>query len=408
MLVQPTLLELGHLLLHKVRLIVGRLHLQGKAQDDVVAVIALHDVTDLAGLQGQGRLLELGDHLTCLHGLIAVRVGGQSGVLAVIVHQLVEQGGGVAALPQLAEQILRLSLLLRRGSLVQGLSGLRVLGQQQDVLDGVQLPVVLDVGEQVGVGGLHGAVLSKILILKLAVQVLALTQLGVELRSQGILPQVHGHHVLAPHGLSHSGQLIGKGVLEVLGQGHALPLRYPGDQGVQGRSPQRVVQSPLGQGDAGGVLRIPGQLGDAEIGAVITEHAVGAVRHPVQQLSGGDVHISHLGHHSVTRDAGGGEEHIRDGVQVHGDRFTAGGAPGGTGRSAAPGAPAVLTAGGQGKGQDQGREGQGPRPFHRSHKSSSFLFHPIQICSGPQGRIQFDIIPHLSSGFNGEGKNSPL
>ena len=81
--------------------------------------------------------------------LIAVRVGGQSGVLAVIVHQLVEQGGGVAALPQLAEQILRLSLLLRRGSLVQGLSGLRVLGQQQDVLDGVQLPVVLDVGEQV-------------------------------------------------------------------------------------------------------------------------------------------------------------------------------------------------------------------------------------------------------------------
>ena len=245
------------------------------------------------------------------------------------------------------------------------------------MLDGVQLPVVLDVGEQVGVGGLHGAVLSKILILKLAVQVLALTQLGVELRSQGILPQVHGHHV-------------------------------PGDQGVQGRSPQRVVQSPLGQGDAGGVLRIPGQLGDAEIGAVITEHAVGAVRHPVQQLSGGDVHISHLGHHSVTRDAGGGEEHIRDGVQVHGDRFTAGGAPGGTGRSAAPGAPAVLTAGGQGKGQNQGREGQGPRPFHRSHKSSSFLFHPIQICSGPQGRIQFDIIPHLSSGFNGEGKNSPL
>ncbi|CCY26113.1 unknown [Firmicutes bacterium CAG:114] len=120
----------------------------------MVAIGALHKAADLAGLQGPGGILELLDHLPGGES-VPVGVGRQAGVLAVGVHKLVKlffQLGRVGNRLELGQQFLRLGLLLGGLLLGQGLAGLAVLGQQEDVL-GRQDIVVLGKLLQVLLGG---------------------------------------------------------------------------------------------------------------------------------------------------------------------------------------------------------------------------------------------------------------
>ena len=102
-------------------------------QKNVVAVVALHNSADLAGLEGKGGVLEL---LNKAGGGIdeIARAALPAGVLAVGVRKFGEQRLQVLAGLELGQQVLRLRLLRRGVLLRQGLIGGGILGQQQNVV----------------------------------------------------------------------------------------------------------------------------------------------------------------------------------------------------------------------------------------------------------------------------------
>ena len=103
----------------------------------MVAVVALDQLGNLVLCQSLRAVIELGDHLTLGEG-VAVRVVGQAGVLAVLVHQGIEVLAGLDAV----ENGLRFLLCFLVGAL--GLAGRRVNGGNQNVLRGdVVLLVIL-------------------------------------------------------------------------------------------------------------------------------------------------------------------------------------------------------------------------------------------------------------------------
>ena len=127
-----------------------------------------HNIRKLTGLQGHRGLLELRDHVVW-PGHIAVG-GGQAAVavpsvLAVFVHQLVEQGLHVVAGLELAQQVFGQGLLLgvklvgSHGHIVRVVGYVFVRGLEQNVLDGVN-PVVSDVLLQIGIGGFSHQLVS--------------------------------------------------------------------------------------------------------------------------------------------------------------------------------------------------------------------------------------------------------
>ena len=123
----------------------------------MVAVAALDELGNLVLSQSLRAVVELGDHLTLGEG-IAVRVVGQAGILAVLVHQRVE----VLACVDAVEDGLRFLLRFLIGAL--GLAGSRVNGRDQDVLCGdvVILVVLLNVLIRRGID----AVLAEIVIVQ--------------------------------------------------------------------------------------------------------------------------------------------------------------------------------------------------------------------------------------------------
>ena len=123
----------------------------------MVAVLALNQAGNFAFLQSLGSVVELVYHLTLGEG-VAVRVVGQAGILAVLVHQRVE----VLACVDAVEDGLRFLLRFLIGAL--GLAGSRINGRDEDVLCGdvVILVVLLNVLIRRGVD----TVLAKIVIVQ--------------------------------------------------------------------------------------------------------------------------------------------------------------------------------------------------------------------------------------------------
>ena len=213
----------------------------------MVAVDALHNAADLSIGQGKGGGLEGLHHLAGGGGVTvrSVQSAVRGGVLTVLGHQLVEEGLLVAGGLELSEQVLGQGLLLGHGGLVQRLilpGGVAVLvGEgavgvhrlQEDVL-GPVVALILGEGEHLVVGGVAGAPLPVQLLLKLAVQVVHLKEGGVQLRSEGVVPQgvvqQLGAAGLGLHRGHHVAHLLG----EVRGDGDSLRLGLGGEQGVQG------------------------------------------------------------------------------------------------------------------------------------------------------------------------------
>ena len=338
----------------------------------MVAVDALHNAADLAVGQGLGGLLKRGHHLSGRGHVAVSPVQGavRGGVLAVLGHQLVEEGLLVAGGLELGQQVLGQGLFLGHGGLVQrrilpggvavlvGEGAVGVHRLQKDVL-GPVVPLALSKGAHLIVGGVAGAPLPVQLLLKLAVQVVHLKEGGVQVPGQGVVPegvvQQLGAAGLGLHGGHQVAHLLG----EVWGDGDPLRLSLDGEQGVQGGVVQGGVQDALLKGLAVAHIQLP----DGVHGGRVLNGAVHQIGHPVQQASGGDVRASGAGHHCVAGQAGGGQVGVGDRGQVDG-LLPLGGGRGG----------AVLAAAQGGQGQSK-RQGEGSQPFQMGHKQSdSFLF----------------------------------
>ena len=367
----------------------------------MVAVDALHNAADLAVGQGLGGLLKGSHHLSG-RGHVAVspvQRAVRGGVLAVLGHQLVEQGLLVAGGLELGQQVLGQGLFLGHGGLVQrrilpggvavlvGEGAVGVHRLQKDVL-GPVVPLALSKGAHLIVGGVAGAPLPVQLLLKLAVQVVHLKEGGVQVPGQGVVPegvvQQLGAAGLGLHGGHQVAHLLG----EVWGDGDPLRLSLDGEQGVQGGVVQGGVQDALFKGLAVAHIQLP----DGVHGGGVLDGAVHQVGHPVQQASGGDVRAPGAGHHRVAGQAGGGQVGVGDRGQVDG-LIPLGGRGG-----------AVLAAAQGGQGQSKG-QGEGSQPFQMGHKQSdSFLFKKVM---GPEQGPLLGIIAQRSGGSKGKGGRLP-
>ena len=154
----------------------------------MVAVVALHDLADLALAERGGGALKLLDHLAGAEG-VALRVARAAGVLAVLVGELrkvsskVVAGVGV----DLCLELLRQCLFLRLGLLIQLLPRCHVAREQQDVVGG-HVALLGGIGDQLLVGSIEAAALGRRQLLERTVEVvraahpviglLAQTQLG--------------------------------------------------------------------------------------------------------------------------------------------------------------------------------------------------------------------------------------
>ena len=154
----------------------------------MVAVVALHDLADLALAERGGGTLKLLDHLAGAEG-VALRVARAAGVLAVLVGKLGEVADQIVARVsvQLGLDLLRQRLLLRLGLLIQLLPRCHVAREQQDVVGG-HVALLGGIGNQLLVGGVKAAALGRRQLLERTVEVvraahpviglLAQTQLG--------------------------------------------------------------------------------------------------------------------------------------------------------------------------------------------------------------------------------------
>ena len=327
----------------------------------MIAIVALHHVADLALLQGQGGLLKLGDHGP-LAGGIAVGVGGQTGVLAVLVHQFIEQGDGVVRGPQLLEQLVGLGLLLGDGLVVQGGiaggavvvgHGLgHVLGQQQDVLGPIIAQLVLGIGLHLGVGGIALGALAEILVLKQLAGLAGLIHLLIQGGGQHLHPEIVVLQRLAAQLLGDAGLVVLQAVDGLLRHAQALFRRQLGQQAIEAGQLHGRLQQGLGGGGAVVAGLVPAHVGDA-IGAVLLLGIADVIVQPIQQTVRRHLILAHRAHHGVPGDTGGGQIGGGDVRQVHGLHVRGAVA----GAALAAGAVRPLGAAGE-KGRAQG-QGQG-------------------------------------------------
>ena len=351
----------------------------------MIAVGALHDAADLAGLKGQGGLLKGGDHLAGL-GLVAlgaVHVAGGVGVLAVLLHQLIKQGLLVAGGLELGENVLGGGLLLGHGGVVQrlvlagglavrvldGLAG--VHGFEQDVLGLVgDLQIVGDVGKDVLILGRVGSAIAVVAVHQLGVQVAGLHHAGVQVPGEGAGPEHVIYHGIAPGLLGKAVYGLLDGLSGLVRDRQALLLGDDRDQSVQSGGLQGVVQKALRHGGAVLHLGVPGQVRGAHAHhGVVLSSAVHGGGQPVEQAVGGDLRVAHRGHHGVAGETGGGQEGVGHGGEVHGLDL------GGAAVAGAAGAAALCTAAGEGGEGQNKRQGEGSQTFQGRHGTDPFLFH---------------------------------
>ena len=311
------------------------------AEDDVVAVGALHHGGDLPHLQGQCGLLKLADHLAGV-GHIAVGVGGQARVLGVLVHQLVKGGDGVLGGLDLGEELVGLGLLLGHGVRVQGLPGGGIGGEEEDVL-GAVVPVGLDIVVQ---GGLVH--LAHQLIHQVVVQIAEAVDALEGLVGDAIAVQVRLIGLLAAALLNIVRQIRLELLLLLLSEAAVLlpGLLLHGE--VVGHQVHRVLPQELGVGGAVAEGLLPVQ-GYAVLGHVVDPVAA-VVGQPVQVVLRVHVFPVDGDHHRVGIQAGHRVGHLVDGVL-----------------------PLILLAGGQGKyqGAAQGQAGQAFENLHAALLHSS-------------------------------------
>ena len=154
----------------------------------MVAVVALHDLADLALAERGGSTLKLLDHLAGAEG-VALRVARAAGVLAVLVGKLGEVANQIVARVsvQLGLELLCQRLFLRLGLVVQFLIGGHIAREQQNVVGG-HVALLGGIGDQLLVGGVKAAALGRRQLLESTVKIvraahpviglLAQTQLG--------------------------------------------------------------------------------------------------------------------------------------------------------------------------------------------------------------------------------------
>ncbi len=273
----------------------------------MVAVGALHYLADLALLQGQCRVLKLGHHLPGSRG-VAVRAGGQAGVLAVLVHQLVKEFLRILALPQLRQQIVRQGLLLRDGRVVQrGIPvgavlplhrlAFHVAGEQQNVFGAVDA-VVVQIGVDVVLRHRGGAVLAVQAVNEGVVPVETLHHPAEPARRQ----RGHGQLGLKLPGLAHGVHRLLDvrlhGGLLLLRQGVALILRVDSGLEVAGHHGHGVLLHILRQGAVRPVqgLRVAA--------VIVVDQKVGRVSRPVQIVHGGHLAAVYRHDHRVRGHSG--------------------------------------------------------------------------------------------------------
>ena len=261
------------------------------AQKNVVAVVALHDAADLAGLEGEGGVLELLDKIGALIDEIALALTAAL-VLAVFIGKLGEERLQLRRVRflELGKELFGLGLLLRGLLLAQGLVGFLVLGHQQDV---VYIGVVL-------AGGLV-EIASRVLGQRQ--QMLVVVAGGGHpvkvLLGDAHFPQVVHKVLLASQLVGVGGPVLLDGGLVLIGEGDLVCLRH-------------ILHYQVGQGAALGLL--PGDLGQG-CALQLAVPLQGAVLVDDLAVLAAAVHVHHadLGLHIA---AGGGQPVE---VQPHGD-----------------------------------------------------------------------------------------
>ena len=308
----------------------------------MVAVLGLHNAGHLAVVQLQSGLLIGGDHLA-QSGSVAVGALLQALVLAVLVHQVVEEGGGVVAGVELGQNVLSQGLLLVDGLLVQlgigvgavlldGGGTLGVHGLEEDVAglidvvvqvvlgglaDGGVEDVVIEVVD--GVDELHGLVAEAVDGLALVVLLLAL-----------------GHEGLVELGLL----LVGEGAAQLLALG--LQNLVVGGDGLA------VLLELVG---------VVGHIGLVHLGEI------GAVHRQEVQVQVGGNHLAVGGEHGLVALEPGGEVQDVSG-QVGHDLLRGSGGVGGLGGGGGTG--------GQGEGHPGGQKQRRDALFHSHHVVTPF------------------------------------
>ena len=277
------------------------------------AVVALHDVADLAVVQGPGALLEGLHHLAAGKD-VAVGVGFQAGVLAVLVHEFIELGLQLCRVGdglELGQQVLGGGPLLVDLLLGQGLLGGLVHGEQEDVLGG-QVVVLVGVGPQVLRGGGQVGALPVHAVGHVLVDVGDGAHVLKPFPGQAHALQPGLEDLVAAH-LLHLGR---KALLEVglvlVGVGVAPLFPVGGDHIIQDGVLLGGLLHALSGGGAVVEVHVPDALVPlhvahrGEVGAGL----VGVLGQPEEVLLGGDIAAVDGKHHGGT----GVAHHFLDGV----------------------------------------------------------------------------------------------
>ena len=167
----------------------------------MVAVVALHDLADLALAERGGSTLKLLDHLAGAEG-VALRVARAAGVLAVLVGKLGEVADQIVARVsvQLGLELLRQRLLLRLGLVVQLLIGGHIAREQQDVVGG-HVALLGGIGDQLLVGSIEAAALGRRQLLERTVEVVRAAHPVIGLLTQTQLGELGAVALLAAEAL---------------------------------------------------------------------------------------------------------------------------------------------------------------------------------------------------------------
>ena len=268
----------------------------------MITVGRFHEAADLAIFQSAGSVFKFTDHFAGGEN-IAVRVGGQAGVFAVLVHQSIEVGGQVAAFLKLLENIFCSCLFLSDHVVGQRLAGGHIHGQQQNVL-GRQNVIFLNIGFDVLIGGTVGkhAIQNLLIVVGGTVD----GKIGVPVKTQHtqrfveLLFATHGNDGFGCIGLK-LGDLIGRQIIAQL-------FGLFGNQGVHQGGVQGVGHQVFTQT----AFFAPVQC-HSVIGVHIRLHFGNAVGQPVQIHAGRD-RLAVDGHQlEVTGDIGGGKEEVLHG-----------------------------------------------------------------------------------------------
>ena len=290
-----------------IRIVVQPLH-QIPAEDNVEAVVALHNTADLTGGQGAGSVLKLGDH-----GAGGVDVAGgvalTAGILAVSIRQLGKQLFHILRFLELGEEILCGGTL--GGNLILGQRGAGggILGGEENVVSiGSILVIILR-------GQVQGASLLQHQVGKTIHQIGSHGQPLKALLPEAQLCKIVLEGLLASQLLHGGGTVGGHGLLILLRHLHAVFLGHVFQGGIEFNGILHLLQGKLIDSLAFGKLPIPDQgailpyqvavsavVGVGVENLIVDEAAI--VGSPVEIELGGDSVAIHLHHCFVGGDAG--------------------------------------------------------------------------------------------------------